>query len=156
MKFKNYKLLSIMLTASFLLMYTVMFLNVAQTGHIYLNINRLYMAFLMVSPMALLMILLMGPMYTNKKLNIFIGLAGVFIFLLSFTFLRNQTLIGDQQYMKAMIPHHSSAILTSRNATITDPEVRELADQIIQTQEEEIAQMKKILDRMQKNEHHNK
>ncbi len=65
------------------------------------------------------------------------------------TAFRTQTPIGDVQYMKAMIPHHSSAILTSRNANITDPEVKKLAEDIIKAQEKEIAEMKAMLDRLQ-------
>jgi uncharacterized protein (DUF305 family) len=65
-----------------------------------------------------------------------------------FTALRTQTPVGDEQYMKAMIPHHSSAIMTSENANIQDPELRKLADDIIDAQKREIAQMKAILDRL--------
>lgn len=52
--------------------------------------------------------------------------------------------------MKAMIPHHSIAILTSTNAAIKDPEVKELADDIIQTQKEEIEKMKEMIERLEK------
>ena len=82
------------------------------------------MALLMVSPMALLMIYMMPAMYTDKRLNAIITLTGVFVFTLSLIFLRMQIFISDAQYMKAMIPHHSSAILTSKHADITDPEVK--------------------------------
>jgi uncharacterized protein (DUF305 family) len=47
--------------------------------------------------------------------------------------------------MKAMIPHHSIAILTSRRAQISDPRVRQLADEIIAAQEREIAQMEALI-----------
>ena len=144
----NYKKLSIMMGISLVIMYAVMFLNVEETDHIYLSMTRLYMAILMVAPMALVMLLMMGRMYPNKKLNGIIIASSITAFVLALVFLRNQNFIGDVQYMKAMIPHHSSAILTSRHATITDPEVKALSEQIIRSQEEEIAQMKKILERM--------
>lgn len=129
-------------------MYAVMFFNVDKVDHVYLSTTRLYMSLLMVTPMALLMLTLMPKMYPNKKANTAIILSSVVIFILSLTFLRTQTPIADRQYMKAMIPHHSSAILTSKHADIKDPEVKELAEKIIKSQEEEIAQMKAILNRM--------
>lgn len=149
MKSGNYLKFMLMLGISFVIMYGVMYLNVYDTEHIYLNTTRLYMAFLMVSPMALLMLAMMGGMYPDRKKNTLIVVLSIFVFALSLTFLRRQIPVGDVQYMKAMIPHHSSAILTSEQADITDPEVKELAREIIKAQEEEIAQMKKILKRME-------
>ena len=108
------------------------------------------MTLLMVSPMALLMLAFMPNMYKNRKLNIAILVVSTSVFIATFAFLRNQTFISDIQYMKAMIPHHSSAILTSQNAHIQDPEVRKLADDIIKAQEREIAQMKELLRRLEK------
>lgn len=126
-----------------------MYLNADRFSHIFLNTTRLYMTLLMVSPMALLMLFFMRDMYKNEKANIAIAVTGIVIFGLSLTFLRSQTFISDKQYMKAMIPHHSSAILTSQEANVKDPEVKKLSKEIIKTQEEEIALMKKILDRME-------
>lgn len=133
---------------SFIIMYSVMFLNVDNADHIHISITRAYMALLMVAPMAILMLLLMGKMFPNKKWNRLIIAGSILVFALSLYGLREQAIISDEQYMRAMIPHHSSAILTSKHANITDPEVRALADQIIRSQEEEIAQMKRILERM--------
>lgn len=152
MKNNHYSKFATMLLASFLIMYGVMFLNVAELSHIYLSTTRLYMTMMMVSPMALLMLLLMPKMYPNKKINRLIMFVSVLVFVLSQTFLRNQTFIHDEQYMKAMIPHHSSAILTSENAIIQDPEVRRLADDIIEAQKHEIALMKEYLGRLEENE----
>lgn len=137
-----------MLFLSLCIMYLVMFLNVDSAQHIYLSTTRLYMSLLMVAPMALLMLIMMPMMYPDKKINIIIYTASVTVFVLSLLLLRTQTPIGDRQYMKAMIPHHSSAVLTSKHANLQDPEVKELAEKIIRSQEEEIAQMKAILDRM--------
>lgn len=148
MKKGNYKKFLIMLIVSFFIMYMVMFLNVVRFDHIYLSATRFYMALLMVSPMALLMLLFMPNMYQNKKRNLFIASLSVLVFFIAFIFLRNQILIGDTQYTKAMISHHSSAILTSREANLTDPELKVLAEDIIKAQEGEIAQMKEILKRL--------
>lgn len=106
------------------------------------------MTILMVSPMAIVMLLMMGKMYPNKKTNAGIILVSIFIFIVTLTTLRTQTPIGDVQYMKAMIPHHSSAIMTSKHANIKDSEVRQLADSIIASQEREIRQMELILNRL--------
>jgi hypothetical protein len=143
-----YKKLAIMLLISFVIMYIVMFFNVDEFSHIYLSLTRLYMTLLMISPMALLMLAMMRNMYTIKKLNSIITIASIAVFVFAFTALRSQAFIGNVQYMKAMIPHHSSAIMTSKNANIKDPELRRLSDSIIKSQEEEILQMKGILQRM--------
>lgn len=137
-----------MLVISFFIMYGVMFLNVHKLDHIYLSTTRAYMSLLMVSPMAIFMLLMMGHMYQNKKLNGIIMLSGVAVFAIALVLLRTQTPVQDEQYMKAMIPHHSSAILVSQKATLKDPELKELSKQIIESQEKEIAQMKKILERI--------
>lgn len=150
MKSNSYSKFALMLAVSFVVMYSVMFLNVDSVDHIYLSLNRLYMALLMVSPMALFMLIFMGDMYKDKKINTAIYITSISVFVVVFALLRNQTFVGDVQYMKAMIPHHSSAILTSQNASIEDPEVRKLADDIIKAQEKEIAQMKAMLDRLEK------
>jgi len=143
-----YKKLFISSLISFVIMYAVMFLNVDDLSHVYLSMNRTYMALLMVAPMQIMMIILMGNMYPNRKMNVQIMAIWAVIFVGAFICLRNQVLISDRQYMKGMIPHHSSAIMTSKHADIHDPEVKKLSEQIIQSQEREIDEMKKALDRL--------
>lgn len=133
---------------SFFVMYIVMFLNMESIVHYHTSLSRIYMAILMIAPMAVIMLLSMGKMYPDKKLNTGMILAALILFTVTFTALRTQTPIGDMQYMRAMISHHSSAIMTSKNANITDPEVKKLSEKIIQSQEDEIKQMELILERM--------
>ncbi|MCG7855903.1 DUF305 domain-containing protein [Flavihumibacter sediminis] len=144
-----YEKLMISLLISFVIMYIVMFLNVSEGNHIYLSLSRTYMALLMVSPMAIVMLLVMGKMYPDKKRNTIIIITSLIIFIVSLAALRTQTPVGDVQYMKAMIPHHSSAIMTSENARLQDPEVKKLAEEIIKAQEEEISKMESIIERLQ-------
>ena len=151
MKNKNYLTLFSMQIISFIIMYGVMFLNVDRLSHVYLSMTRLYMSLLMVAPMAVLMLLLMWKMFKNTKLNLVIIIGALTVFVVALLLLRTQTLIKDVQYMKAMIPHHSSAILTSQEADIRDPEVKILSEEIIEAQEREINQMKKILRRLENN-----
>ena len=138
------------MVVSFIIMFSVMFLNVDEANHIYISTTRIYMALLMVSPMAIVMMLMMGKMYPHKKLNTGIMLGALVLFGLVLAGLRTQTPIGDAQYMKAMIPHHSSAIMVSKHANLQDPEVKKLSEGIIASQEKEIAEMKAILERMDK------
>lgn len=144
----SYKKFLVMMILSFFIMYIVMFLNMDKLGHYHTSITRVYMAILMVAPMAIVMMLMMGKMYPDKKTNTGIIISGVVVFAIVLAALRTQTPVSDVQYMKAMIPHHSSAILTSKYANIKDPEVKKLAEEIIRSQEEEIAQMEAILNRM--------
>jgi len=145
----TYGKLAVTLIISFVIMYLVMFLNMDKIEDYHTSITRIYMTFLMISPMAILMILRMKMMYKNRKINVAIIISSVVIFVFSLIGLRTQTPVGDIQYMKAMIPHHSSAIMTSKNANIKDAEVRKLADSIIKSQEKEINQMNKILRRLE-------
>lgn len=141
----NYKKLGLMLAISFCIMYAVMFLNVDSIDHIYFSLTRTYMSLLMVTPMAVLMLIMMPKMYMDKKANRVILFSSAAVFIASLFCLRTQTFVSDSQYIKAMIPHHSSAILTSKHANIKDPGVRMLSENIIASQEKEIAEMKKML-----------
>ena len=113
----------LMLGISFLVMYSVMFLNVASLAHIHLSLTRTYMTLLMIAPMAVMMVIMMGHMYPNKQRNRAIIITSLGVFVLALVGLRAQVPIGDAQYMRAMIPHHTSAILTSREADLMDAEV---------------------------------
>lgn len=148
MEKKNYNKFLGMLVISFLIMYLIMFLNMDSIYHYHTSVTRIYMATLMIAPMALIMLAMMRNMYANKKKNIAISLISILLFIVALVALRSQTPIGDIQYMKAMIPHHSSAIMTSKHADIKDPEVKRLAEKIIRSQQEEITQMEGILRRM--------
>lgn len=138
----------IAMAISFIVMYALMFANVADVSHIMLSKMRTYMSLLMVSAMGIFMMLIMWKMYPDTKRNIIILSISAVIFLFSFFAIRNQIFISDVDYMKGMIPHHSSAILTSSKADITDPETRKLADDIIQAQEKEISMMKEYIMRL--------
>lgn len=139
-----------MMIVSFIIMYVVMFLNMDKLEHYHTSLTRIYMALLMVAPMTIVMMLMMGKMYPDKKTNSVIMASGAVVFVLTLIALRTQTPVSDVQYMKAMIPHHSSAIMVSKKANLKDPEVRKLADQIIQSQEKEIAEMEAMIDRLSK------
>ena len=141
-----------MMVVSFIIMYGVMFLNVDKLDHIYLSATRAYMSLLMVTPMAIIMLFMMPMMYENKKLNMIILAISIFVFVLALTFLRTQTFITDSQYMKAMIPHHSSAIMVSQEANLKDPQLKKLAEQIIKSQVKEITEMKQILEEIKNKE----
>ncbi len=144
----SYKKLFITLAISALLMYLMMFLNMNSINDYYTSLTRIYMALMMVSPMAILMIIMMGKMYPNKRYNSIIILISVLVFTATLTGLRTQVPIHDKEYLKAMIPHHSSAIMTSRNADIKDPQVRKLADSIIRSQQREINEMNRMIEKL--------
>jgi hypothetical protein len=143
----SYRKFALMTAISFVIMYAAMFFNVSEFDHIYLSLNRIYMTLLMVAPMSVLMMGLMGGMYPNKRANTGIIAAGIVVFVLAFVCLRTQAFIGNRQYMRGMIPHHSSAIMTSSHANLQNPEVKKLSQDIIEAQEREIALMKKLLDK---------
>lgn len=139
---------SLMLLTSFLVMYAVMYLNVDQISHIYTAQTRTYMTILMIAPMAVSMLLFMWGMYENKKLNYLIIAGAVVLGIFTYGILRDQTFVDDKAWMRAMIPHHSSAIMVSQKARLKDPEAIKLAEDIIAAQKREIAQMKAMLERL--------
>ncbi|MGB3294401.1 MAG: DUF305 domain-containing protein [Phormidesmis sp.] len=103
------------------------------------------MAVVMGATMAGIMLGFMLNMYSNQKANISIFIGSILVFVLSLWLVRSQVTVGDVAWMKAMIPHHSIAILTSERANISDPRVRQLADEIIEAQVREIAEMKMLI-----------
>ncbi len=123
-----------------------MYLNVYKIDHIFFSQTRFFMALMMGAIMAITMLSFMWKMYDNKRVNITILFVSIFLFFGSLFMVRSQTAVNDADWMKAMIPHHSIAILTSKRANLTNPEVKELAKRIIDTQEKEIKEMKKMLD----------
>jgi len=145
----SYKKFATMMVISFIVMYIVMFFNIDRFEHFHNSLTRVYMALLMVAPMAVAMMLMMGKMYPSKKTNNIIIASAAVVFFIALAGLRTQTPIGDEQYMKAMIPHHSSAIMVSKHANITNPEVKKLSEQIIESQEKEIAEMDALLKRLE-------
>jgi Na+/melibiose symporter-like transporter len=146
----NYTKFILMLVASFIAMYVTMYLNTYAIDHVYFSLTRFYMTCLGISAMAVIMWVFMRKMYQNRKKNIAILLGSLILFVGALGLVRAQSpVVGDLLWLKAMIPHHSIAILTSSRADIEDPEVRKLADEIIEAQEREIAEMKAIIKRLE-------
>lgn len=149
-KNNNYTKFILMLAASFVAMYITMYLNTYQIDHVYFSLTRFYMSCMGIAAMAVIMWFFMRKMYQNKKKNIAILLGSLVLFMGALGLVRAQSpIIGDILWMKAMIPHHSIAILTSERAEIKDPEVRKLADEIIKAQKKEIAEMKQYIKRLE-------
>ncbi|MGQ3353640.1 MAG: DUF305 domain-containing protein [Phreatobacter sp.] len=134
-----------MIATSTLVMFGLMYLNVWSLDHVFYSQTRTWMALLMGAAMAVVMLAFMWSMYRNLAANLAILAAGLVVFLGSLWLVRSQQTVSDLAYMKAMIPHHSIAILTSREAHIRDPRVRRLADAIIAAQVREIAEMKDLI-----------
>jgi uncharacterized protein (DUF305 family) len=144
---RHYLLLGINLALSLAIMYVVMFAMIASWGEFIQNINFLYMALMMWAPMGALMLLTMPMMYPKRKLNMAIYAMFGLAFILSTVGIREQSLVGDRQFLRSMIPHHSGAVLMCTKASITDPEIRELCNSIISSQTSEIDQMQAMLAR---------
>ena len=134
-----------MIVTSTAVMFWLTYLSVYTTDQIFWSETRSYMALVMEASMALLMLAYMLNMYPNTRINIVVVSASVLVFAASLYLVRSQKTVQDVAYMKAMIPHHSIAILTGERAEISDPRVRELADEIIESQRNEIEQMKALI-----------
>ena len=144
---RNYRMLGVTAIGMLILMYIIMFTMIYSFGEFIQNINFFYMAIMMATPMVVMMPLMMPSMYPDKKLNLAIYLGSAALFVLAFVGIRAQLLVGDRQFLRSMIPHHSGAILMCERAKISDPEIKTLCGDIIQSQKQEIDQMKTILKR---------
>lgn len=147
---KPYMKFAGMVIVSTIAMFIFKYLNTYKLDHVYFSESRAYMALLMGATMTMIMLAFMRNMLQNRKLNTGIVAGSLVVFFVSLYLLRSQVLVDDVDYMEAMIPHHSIAILTSERAQITDPRVRRLADSIINAQKKEISEMKKLINDLEK------
>ena len=148
---RHYMMFGLNMVVSTIIMYLVMFEMIRGSGEFIQNTNFFYMALTMAMPMGILMLLMMGSMYADKRLNVILYVALAVLFVLAFLAVRTQAAVGDKQFVRSMIPHHSGAILMCNEASLKDPEVRELCfkpNGIVESQEREIAEMKQILKRL--------
>jgi Domain of unknown function (DUF305) len=141
----SYNRFGLMILTSTVVMFILMYLNTYAWEHVFFSETRTYMAILMGATMAVIMLAYMLGMYSNTQLNIAISVAAILVFALSLWLVRSQVTVSGPSYMRAMIPHHSIAIMTSERAQIRDPRVRKLADEIIEAQRREIAEMRYLI-----------
>lgn len=141
----KYSTFAQMTGAGTIVMFGLMYLNVYSSDHVFFSQTRAYMALVMGAAMAVLMMAFMWKMYPNKGLNFAIVGASAVVFGVALWLVRSQATVDDVAYMRAMIPHHSIAILTSERAQLADPRVRQLAGKIATAQRAEIAEMKRYI-----------
>ena len=146
----KYSKFLLMITTSTTIMYIAMYLNSYEYAHVFWSETRFYMSLMMGAIMAVVMLSFMLNMYKDKGKNLAIVIGSVVLFSGSLYLVRSQTTIEDVSWMKAMIPHHSIAILTSKRAKLSDPRVKELAGEIIKAQNREIAEMKALIEDLEK------
>ena len=147
----NYGLFFAMIGTSTLVMLGLMYLNSYQFSHVRFSETRTYMAIYMGAAMAIIMLGFMLNMYKNKKANIAIFAGSLIVFAASLFLVRSQVTVQDNAWMKAMIPHHSIAIMTSERAEIDDVRVKELANEIIKAQRREIKEMEWLINDIKEN-----
>ncbi len=138
-----------MIATSTVVMFGLMYLNTYALSHVFYSQTRTWMAVYMGAVMAIIMLGFMWSMYPNRRINLGIIAGSLVVFAGALWLVRSQETVDDVSWMKAMIPHHSIAIMTSERAHIKDPEVRRLADGIIDGQVREIAQMKRYIARLE-------
>ena len=148
----NYGIFFAMIGTSMVLMYFLTYLNSFRIlGHARFSETRLFMTLLMGSMMAVVMLGFMRKMYQNRRANIAIVVGAAVLFVLALFLVRSQRTVSGVSYMKAMIPHHSIAILTSERSQIVDVRLRELADEIILAQRREIKEMDWLIEDIREN-----
>jgi hypothetical protein len=141
----SYLRFAAMIGTSTVLMLVLMYLNTYALDHVLWSETRLYMALIMGATMAVVMLGFMIQMYPSRGGNAAVLAVSIMVFAGALHLVRSQRTVQDVSWMKAMIPHHSIAILTSERAEISDPRVRRLADEIIAAQRREIDEMKALI-----------
>jgi cation transport ATPase len=144
-KHKPYMSLLISLIVSFIVMYAIMYAMADRWSNVYLNLSNVYMTGLMAGSMLPIMLATMPGMFKNKKLNAALWAASALMLALFWVLLRNEAGVGDRQFLRAMIPHHAAAIQMCQESSVTDPRVKKLCEEIVTSQEREIAEMKALL-----------
>lgn len=140
-----YRSLALQTLVSAIIMYLVMFVMIDRLSSFYNNLNMVYMTLMMAAPMVVLMIFAMRDMFPSRRLNALLVATAALAFFGSFALIRTQTTIDDREFLRAMIPHHSGAILMCEEASLTEAAVRRLCRDIIASQKSEIEQMKAML-----------
>ena len=144
----HYRHLLMMAVLSYISMYILMYAMVNTVDNVFNNFNQFYMAGLMTAPMVLIELFVMRSMFPNKQRNALIIAVSIVAALVFFLLIRQQVAISDKQFLRSMIPHHAGAILMCEQASIVDPEIKELCETIISGQQTEIDQMNAILQRL--------
>ena len=147
---RKYGRFAAMIVTSTVVMFGLMYINTYEWSHVRYSETRTYMALFMGAAMAVVMLAFMLGMYTNRKLNIAIFSISAFVFFGALWLVRSQSTVDDVSWMRAMIPHHSIAILTSERARIRDPRVRKLAAEIMEAQRREIGEMQALIGELEK------
>jgi hypothetical protein len=147
----GYRRFGAMIATSTIVMYALMYLNTYAVEHVRFSQTRMWMALVMGSVMAAIMLGFMWKMHEDRRVNVAILFVSALVFGGALWLVRSQETVGDVAYLKAMIPHHSIAIMTSERAHIKDPEVRRLADGIIDAQVREITEMDRLIGRLNAN-----
>ncbi len=142
---RAYRRFAAMVATSTVVMFGLMYLNTYEIDHVFFSQTRAWMALVMGAAMALVMLGFMRHMLDDRRANLGIAVGAAVVFAAALWLVRSQATVDQVDYMKAMIPHHSIAVLTSRRADIDDPRVRRLADAIIDAQLREIAEMKALI-----------
>ena len=135
-----------MVLLSFISMFILMYVMVNNLTNVYFNLNQVYMAALMTIPMVIIELFLMSSMYPNKRRNTLIVTVMSVLFIVLLFCIRKQTAITDKEFLKSMIPHHASALLMCGQASLQDPEIKQLCENIAKGQQAEIDFMKAKLE----------
>jgi uncharacterized protein (DUF305 family) len=144
----HYSRLFLMVGLSFGAMFVLMYAMVNSLSDVYLSVNQFYMAGLMAASMAIIELALMRGMYPDRQANAAIAVGSVITLVAFWVLIRQQAAVGDQQFLRSMIPHHSSAILMCQESTISDAGIQDLCRRIVAGQQAEIEEMKAALRRL--------
>ena len=146
----SYGRFAAMVLTSMVVMHGVMYLNTYSMDHVYFSETRVYMSLLMGATMGIVMLGFMRGMYTDRRINAAIVLGCAAVFAVALWLVRSQATVDQVSWMRAMIPHHSIAILTSERADITDPRARKLSQGIVESQRREIEEMKQLIEELKR------
>ncbi len=139
------------IATSTFIMFFLMYQLVYSVDHVAFSVNRLISTLVMGAVMTVVMLGFMWSMFEGKRSKFVVMAVAVIVAAGLLAANRGQVVVDDVAFMRSMIPHHSIAINNARKASISDPRVRELADEIIESQVREIEEMKLLIDNIERN-----
>lgn len=145
----NYSLLLMIVISFFAGYLATMNVWAVNIKHVRWHLNDIFMVSLMVGWMVFVTYLFMRDIVTYK----YVLITSILVIIVVIYAIRKQSLVNDKQFMNGMIPHHSMAILMAKRIKekTKDPRVKQLADDIIRSQNDEINIMTNILNETNSN-----
>ncbi|MDM4778045.1 DUF305 domain-containing protein [Micromonospora sp. b486] len=116
----NYIRFGLVLLISLAVMFVLTLSQIRRWSDFFLNLSNFYTSVIMVAVMGVIMMGVMHQMFTDRRLNIVLYAVLGALFVGGFAAVRTEPFVGNENFLRSMIPHHSRAVLVCQESDITD------------------------------------